>query len=121
MKKSFKINRLEDLRGRKACFPVYDGIAWNSVVKVLNEKKLLETCPYTKAMAEFFGDSCVPNIPEQYKGTLGKRCTFRDHQDDYSAIKCLNNGGDVAFISGNSFKKFLNGEFRYNRIQNEFV
>ena len=109
VKKSLKINSFEDLKGRKACFPVYDGIAWNSVVQVLNKEKLLNTCPYTKAMAEFFGDSCVPNVPEQYRGTLGKGCTSEGYQDDYGAIKCLNNGGEVAFVSRNSFKKFLNG------------
>ncbi|XP_017783463.1 PREDICTED: transferrin [Nicrophorus vespilloides] len=96
---------LSDLRGAKACFPKYDGIAWNSVLKYLSDEHLLDSCPYEAGMAEFFGDSCVPDLPKNSSKSLKALCQDY-HEGEYGVLRCLEHA-DVAFLSKNSFEKYF--------------
>ncbi|KAG5884685.1 hypothetical protein JTB14_000382 [Gonioctena quinquepunctata] len=102
------IKRFEDLRGKKACFPVYDGVAWNTVKNTLFNKKLIKSCPLDQEMAEFFGPSCTPGLPAGESESLKKTCHGDDYSGEFGALHCLSSGvGDVAFVSKNSIRKFL--------------
>ncbi|KAF5299510.1 hypothetical protein FQR65_LT01093 [Abscondita terminalis] len=97
-----------DVKGAKACFPKYDGIAWNSVINVLNMKKLLRSCPFTKGMADFFSDSCVPGLPDGEPQKLSNMCKSDMYDGDYGAMRCLTQAkGDVAFVSKHTFNTFF--------------
>jgi hypothetical protein len=111
------INKLEDLRGYKACFPAFDGVAWNSVVFTLRDKNLLRSCPYTAAAASFFGSSCIPGLPHNEK-----YCDAVSYRGEFGALRCLlDKKGDVAFISKNSIVDFVNSpiENKFGRITPE--
>lgn len=103
------IDNIEDLRGKRACFPEYDGVAWNSVISKLREKGLLNKCSYDEALNDFFGDICVGSneaLPEIFKN----KCANELYQGDFGALQCLNHDiGDVAFVSKNNLEKFKEG------------
>lgn len=40
-KRGSKFQNIKDLQGAKACFPIYDGIAWNSVAHILQKWNLI--------------------------------------------------------------------------------
>ncbi|GJQ77040.1 hypothetical protein Trydic_g23613 [Trypoxylus dichotomus] len=102
-----KIETFADLKGKRACFPMYDGVAWNTVIHELSERKLISTCPYEEAVANFFGDSCVPDIPQNYS-KLRKLCPPNVVRDDVGALDCVKNGvADVAFVSENSLRSYI--------------
>ncbi|XP_066141002.1 transferrin [Euwallacea fornicatus] len=120
-KKETKLEILEDLRGIKACFPSYDGIAWHSVASTLQRNHLIG-CAIDRDMATFFGPSCVPDSPGNLSENLRKGCQS-DFQGENGALHCLASGvGDVAFVSSKSIKKFaedLTNDFDYPDIRNE--
>lgn len=106
-RKDTNIKSIRELRGTKACFPVYDGVAWNTVVQTLQEYHLIGPCSVNNEMANFFGPSCVPNIPKNASEHLWKSCQD-DFRGDIGALHCLTSGvGDVAFVSRNSLKEFV--------------
>lgn len=110
-KKNTNINYLEDLEGKKACFPVYDGVAWNSVVHHLKKNSLLKTCPFTDGLSQFFGESCVPDLPKGAPRKLKENCIGTKYRGDIGALNCLNDDiGDVAFVSRNTLNKFILGK-----------
>ncbi|KAJ8921781.1 hypothetical protein NQ315_008407, partial [Exocentrus adspersus] len=97
------INTFEDMRGKKACFPVYDGVAWNTIKNVLFSKNLIQECPLDKQLAEFFGPSCTPDLPTSLPGRMKESCRQDSEKGDIGALQCLLRGdGDVAFVSRNS-------------------
>lgn len=105
------MTNFQDLKGRKACFPGYDDVAWNSVVYTLQKKNLLETCPFLNAMESYFGPSCVPGLDKNTSSNLNEICNGNAYSGDYGALKCLFEGnGDIAFVSKNSLFTFINGE-----------
>lgn len=105
------IKTFKDLRGKKACFPMYDGVAWNTVIQELEQRKLISGCPYEEAIANFFGDSCVPDSPWKYGQKLQKLCRANEFRGDDGALNCLKDGiGDVAFVSENNLRNFILGE-----------
>ncbi|XP_074025807.1 transferrin 3 [Leptinotarsa decemlineata] len=109
------INSFEDFRGKKACFPVYDGVAWNTVKNTLFSKKLIKYCPLDQEMASFFGPSCTPGLPEKEGGNLKKLCQQEDFNGEFGALHCLSSeAGDVAFVSKNSIRKFTSDESEGN-------
>ncbi|KAK9721705.1 Transferrin [Popillia japonica] len=111
-----KIKKFKDLEGKRACFPMYGGVSWNTVISELNKRHLISKCPYEEALANFFGDSCVPDIPQNYSSKLGKLCQANTFRGDEGALNCLMNGiADVAFVSANNLKTYaLNtGKFNY--------
>ncbi|XP_023309775.1 transferrin [Anoplophora glabripennis] len=105
------IKTFADLRGKKACFPVYDGVAWNTVKKVLFDKQLIKNCPLEKEITNFFGPSCTPGLPDNLSGSMKKTCQEDTFNGEFGALQCLSSGaGDVAFVSRNSIKKFVSSE-----------
>ncbi|XP_026725476.1 transferrin-like [Trichoplusia ni] len=56
------ITRFENLRGKKACFPEFSGLAYMSFVRVGQDRGILSDteCDYAKAVGEFFDGACAP-------------------------------------------------------------
>lgn len=103
-------NSIRDTRGTKACFPVYEGVAWNSVWYELNQRKLVG-CGLND-LGEFFAESCAPGVPLD---SLKELCGAGDmYKGEFGALKCLLHGkGDVAFVSKNTIDAFLAGTLWY--------
>lgn len=40
-RKNTQFKRIEDLKGVKACFPNFDGVAWHSVIYALQKKGII--------------------------------------------------------------------------------
>ncbi|XP_063912474.1 transferrin [Zophobas morio] len=98
------VNKLTDLQGYKACFPSYDGVAWNTVAHSLHQRKALNSCPVSAAVKNFFGASCIPGLPGNEAV-----CDGNSYRGDMGALQCLiDRKGDVAFISKNSLPDFIN-------------
>lgn len=59
---SGEINRFENLRGARACFPEYGGIAFMSFVRVAHERGIVSVseCDYGRAVGEFYSGACAP-------------------------------------------------------------
>ncbi|XP_060523755.1 transferrin [Cylas formicarius] len=109
-RKGTKFDGFKDLRGAKACFATYDGVAWHSTIRTLQKLGLIGNCSVNEALAKYFGPSCVPGIPKNESlENLWKTC--QDGFDgDLGALHCLSSGiGDVAFVSRNSIKAFVSG------------
>ncbi|KAF5276054.1 hypothetical protein FQA39_LY00850 [Lamprigera yunnana] len=105
------ITSFAQLEGKKACFPKYDGIAWNSVFNELNLKNLIKFCPPTKGMVNFFSESCVLELPDGVSSKLKQMCESGDYGGEYGAMRCLTRAnGDVAFVSKNTFNTYFKGE-----------
>jgi len=60
------IQRFEDLRSRKVCFPEFGGIASIAFVDVGRNRGLFSRneCNYGKLLASYFGDSCAPGAKD---------------------------------------------------------
>ncbi|XP_069678938.1 transferrin-like isoform X2 [Periplaneta americana] len=103
------IKRINDLRGKKACFPVYDGIGWNSIFTALKDKGLLpSSCSSVEALGEFFSESCVPGINKthNFRESLQTLCDGDRYSGEVGAFQCLIDGkGEVAFIKLNTVKE----------------
>lgn len=99
------INKIQDLKGMKACFPEYDGVAWNSVIKELHDKKLLQNCPFEQGLVAFFDEICIGG-----QSKLRNSCKANQYTGDMGALRCLTDKtGDVAFVSKNNLHKFKEG------------
>lgn len=91
---------LSDLRGKRACFPSFEGAAYLSVMQTLvNHTFVNSLC---EAEHFFAHDSCTwslksKNCDDKYKG-------------DEGALRCLLEGyGDVAFIDSNVLHNYTEG------------
>lgn len=88
----------EDLKGAKVCLPSYEGPAYLSLLETLHNKTKDSTTLYKY----FHHDSCLwhplssHNCPDIYQG-------------DEGALRCLAEGGDVAFLSSSIYKQFTVG------------
>uniref|UniRef100_A0A1E1WT36 Transferrin-like domain-containing protein n=1 Tax=Pectinophora gossypiella TaxID=13191 RepID=A0A1E1WT36_PECGO len=56
------VTRFENLRGTKACFPEYGGIAYVAFVRTAQERGIISPseCDYARAVGEFFDGACAP-------------------------------------------------------------
>ncbi|KAJ0169835.1 hypothetical protein K1T71_014441 [Dendrolimus kikuchii] len=56
------ITRFENLRGTKACFPEFGGLAYVAFVRAAHERGVINKaqCDYGTAVAEFFDGACAP-------------------------------------------------------------
>ncbi|KAJ8921907.1 hypothetical protein NQ315_008540 [Exocentrus adspersus] len=53
---------LQELKGKRSCFPEYGGKEWLSFIHTLRDKKILEnSCDYGKIFSDFVDNSCVPS------------------------------------------------------------
>lgn len=110
-----KINSWDDLRGRKVCFPVYDGVAWNTIKYHLTNQGFISTCPLDIEMSEFFGPSCTPGLPNFLSPKMAETCQRDTFNGEYGALHCLTSGvGEVAFVSKKSLYKYISKETENN-------
>nr|CAD7405645.1 unnamed protein product [Timema cristinae] len=111
---SSAIKTFQDLQQKKACFTGYDTVGWNTAVNMLKNKDMLtKSCPFYKAVGEFFSEVCVPgmNVSSDFKmscpDSSGGENSFRGEE---GAFKCLVTGmGDVAFINLDTVKQNTDG------------
>ncbi|XP_075989387.1 transferrin-like [Anticarsia gemmatalis] len=89
-----KLTKMADLRGKRAAFPRYDGVAWHSVKRYVTEKENITCGNYINS---YFKEICAP-------GMDGKKCYEAGEEE---ALKWLVDGKtDVAFVSMNTFNSF---------------
>ncbi|PSN46014.1 hypothetical protein C0J52_06348 [Blattella germanica] len=109
VKKNSDIKYLSDLKGKKACFPVYEGAGWNSILSVLRSDSLISTaCASTESLGDFFSDSCVPQVnrSHNFPSHLQALCDGDIYNGELGAFRCLATGeADVAFISLDTLKE----------------
>nr|XP_022919639.1 transferrin-like [Onthophagus taurus] len=118
VKNDRNIERLENLKGKKGCFPLYSGIAWLSFVEATRGIVLSnESCDYGKLLSDFLGDSCMPGAIETNRAIhntvdsekmcklcteTGKTCEASEATNLYfntsGALRCLEEKGDFAVI-----------------------
>lgn len=101
-----EIFSFKDLRGKRACFPRFEGAAHLSVLETI-QKDVVDTgprnCQSELTVTDFFtSDSCTwgpdGNCSQQYYGDIG-------------ALHCLaDNRGDVAFLDMDVFRNFSVGQ-----------
>lgn len=108
VKTNLDVSNFLDLRGKRACFPSYEGAAYLSALETI-QQKVIDTeprqCTLPNKIGDFFADdSCIwgpgrmGNCSQQYRG-------------DEGALRCLvENRGDVAFMSMDVFKNFTSGQ-----------
>lgn len=52
-RKNNQFKRIEDLKGMKACFPSYDGVAWHSVIYALQKKGIIGNKYLLRSLSKF--------------------------------------------------------------------
>lgn len=109
---SAPIDTFEELRDKKACFPTYDGVSWNTVKHYLFKKNLIKKCSLDQEMGSFFGQSCTPGLPNNLPQSLVAKCQESNFDGEFGALHCLTSGvGDVAFVSYNSVVRYVTGSY----------
>ncbi|KAF4517008.1 hypothetical protein B566_EDAN009681 [Ephemera danica] len=103
------LRKLDDLKGKRACFPTYNGASWQLTLAALKEKKQVpERCDSDeKSMLSYFSSVCVAHNSSNLASSvpLCSEQTYKgDELDaasaDLAALRCLAEGrGDVAFVS----------------------
>ncbi|CAH0698572.1 unnamed protein product [Spodoptera exigua] len=92
--KDAEITKMADLRGKRAAFPRYDGVAWHSVKDYIMKHEKMSCKDYVE---EYFKEVCAP-------GMDGKKCYEAGEEE---ALKSLLDGNsDVAFISMKTFNTY---------------
>ncbi|XP_013134127.1 PREDICTED: transferrin [Papilio polytes] len=115
VKKDSNVNKIEDLRGKRSChnsFGSFSGLA--APLFYLINKKLINSDQCVKNLGDFFsGGSCLPGVDKPENNPRGedvsnmkKRCS-----GDGSALQCLQNNGDVAFVSSADLSKFDGSQY----------
>lgn len=108
VKGNSNIHSFNDLRGKRACFPEFEGAAHISVLQTLQNLTLIpsnsnELC----SLRNFFShDSCTWH-------TDSTNCDIGKYKGELGALRCLAEGkGDVAFVSSATFQKLTNGQLK---------
>ncbi|CAH2062414.1 unnamed protein product, partial [Iphiclides podalirius] len=104
------LEKMADLRGKRAAFPRFDGLAWHSVARYLADR-LGVPCD---RFVGFFGEVCAPGIvgsdaPQETVELLTKGCLKggAGSSDELTALRSLVEGrSDVAFLSMKTFNKY---------------
>lgn len=100
VKKNANIHSFQDLRGKRACFPNFEGAAYLSALKTYLNVTTKESSCYSRTILNnyFSSDSCIWNsrglCADKYRGEEG-------------ALRCLNDGYDVAFVSLDVYDEFI--------------
>ncbi|CAH2101400.1 unnamed protein product [Euphydryas editha] len=101
-----RLNKMADLRGKRAFFPRFDGISWHSVMNYIKEKEKLNCYE----ALNYFSEICTSGV-EKYNisSVLRKKFSCNVGSDEASGLKALIEGTtDVAFISIQTFNMYLN-------------
>uniref|UniRef100_A0A336LPD1 CSON015606 protein n=1 Tax=Culicoides sonorensis TaxID=179676 RepID=A0A336LPD1_CULSO len=101
IKANSRISRFEDLKGKKACFPEFGGIASIAFVDTGRGRGLFKQneCNYGRLLAGFFGDSCAPGAKDvlrdskfrQSSPEADKLCNLCRHQASESRFNADEN------------------------------
>lgn len=101
VKNNSTIKTISDLKGKSACFPRHEGVAWNSVAHFLKLQNHFTNskCSSDEEMETFFDGICAPGISETSK--FSRTCKSHSHYfGEVGALKCLvDDVADVAFVS----------------------
>lgn len=102
VKSKSNIKHFKDLIGKKACFPKYEGIAYLSVMETIRNLSLVTNdCHYSSEINDFFSSTSCTWGPN-------RKCD-KSYYGEEGALKCLADGGDVAFVSAEVFNNFASG------------
>lgn len=106
VKSQSTIHSFGDLRNMKACFPKFDGVAFNTALFALRNSSLLTSCE--KNFSAFFSEICAPGAAQNDSlRHLETLCQDNSFEGEYGALRCLKNSGDVAFMSKKSFQNYF--------------
>ncbi|XP_030387941.1 transferrin [Scaptodrosophila lebanonensis] len=96
--KNSEYQSFKDLKDASACLPSYEGAAHLSV-----QDTIVNTTGKIQSLHTYFSrDSCL------WHPKYGRKCP--DHyRGDEGALRCLSEGGDVAFLSSDVYKKYVSG------------
>lgn len=103
---------MADLRGKRAHFPHFDGVAWHSVLHSLS-KSQKEPCK--DIIKDYFSEICAPgieeyNVTDAVKAMYTKNCYVDGDTvlgGEVAALRALvEEKTDVAFISINTVNKY---------------
>ncbi|KAJ8684290.1 hypothetical protein QAD02_020082 [Eretmocerus hayati] len=116
VRKDAKFKDFHDLERTNACFSGYKSVGWNAFFSWLRNSSSKWDCTDTKAISEFFNETCVYGLGEKDE-TIPKNLYSLCNQvkpdvslsPDENAFKCLMNGGDVAFVNVSAAKKYYSG------------
>ncbi|XP_033220066.1 transferrin-like [Belonocnema kinseyi] len=127
---SSNFSSLQDLKGKRACFPEYGGISWMSFLNVVRKTNLTShgtSCDFKQIASEIWSEACVPGIEDSNykrlqisssadgKSSLCSLCSEYNCQAndkniyfrDDGALKCIeNNVADIAFIKTKNLNDF---------------
>lgn len=114
VKADSKIRNFGDLKYHKACFPSYEGAAFVSVAETLRNLTLTTSeCSLSEGLMEFFSlDSCF------WDETKSNKCNDQ-YRGDEGALRCLNDGADVAFINMEIWKNFTEKTIQDTLLKHE--
>ncbi|XP_046975577.1 transferrin-like [Vanessa cardui] len=108
------ISKMADLRGKRAAFPRYDGVAWHSVLRYIQNKEKINCYDAT---FNYFSEICAPGV-EKYNTSseIVDKFTSACYKEDgrvvdgeMAALRALVEGrSDVAFISMKTFNMYQN-------------
>ncbi|XP_068625861.1 transferrin-like [Battus philenor] len=109
VRKDAMLTKMADLRGKRAAFPRFDGVAWHSVSQYFAEKL---NVPCERFM-NYFSEICAPgieehNITKEVVDKLTKNCIKDDNMSgELNALRSLVEARtDVAFFSMNTYNKY---------------
>lgn len=115
VKSDANIYNFKDLRGKRACFPSFEGAAYLSALETIHkqiEGGDADFCAAEMIEDYFASDSCT------WGSTATRNCN-QEYIGDEGALRCLfENRGDVAFLSMDVFKNFTLGQFNRSWTRN---
>nr|XP_003703507.1 PREDICTED: melanotransferrin isoform X1 [Megachile rotundata] len=134
------VQSLQDLRGKKACFPGLGMLAgWIIPIYTLMKQgglEIIDCNNHVKSAIKFFGPSCAVNsLIDKYnplgdnsdqlcKLCIGKipggRCTTSDPYAGYEgAFRCLVEAGEIAFLVHTTVNEMTLTSFDYTSVKKE--
>ncbi|VVC35460.1 Hypothetical protein CINCED_3A020998 [Cinara cedri] len=114
MLKKNAVSDIQELRGKIACFPIFDGYAWNSFLLTLKLQNI-DLFPNNKTIERFFKKSCAilssdqSSIPEcDFDDILPEDSNENGMWIETQTLRCIiEGGGDVAFINTLHLNQYL--------------
>ncbi|CAG9574239.1 unnamed protein product [Danaus chrysippus] len=106
------INNMADLRGKRAAFPSYDGVAWHSVFKYIADK---EKYSCHDAVQDYFSEICAPGVEiSGFEVDITDKYTRNCYKEEDTVIRgevaalrsIVEGKSDVAFISMKTVKMY---------------
>ncbi|XP_063707817.1 transferrin-like [Culicoides brevitarsis] len=106
IKANSRISKFNDLKGKKACFPEFGGIASIAFVDVGRGRGVFKQneCNYGRLLADFFGDSCAPGA----KNVLHDQIFVKKSSSDADKLckLCKNQASESRFIIEENIETF---------------